>query len=127
MVSPLALIGEARQTFESRRYALAQAIDTARMRSEFAHKTLASEQGLDAAHWSTALTVHGPNLARLLLLPRRFWLAFLPILAVLVDCAELLAVPATPSDTVKKIAALETKLSALEQALLSIQSERRSA
>ena len=125
MIFPLALIGEVRQTFEVRRHALSAAIDEARMQGGFAHKTLAVSQGLDAAHWSMALSVHGPNLARLLLLPKRFWLAFLPLLARLADCAELLVLPSNPIALAHDLVLLQARMAGLERELVALREERR--
>jgi hypothetical protein len=115
-------IGEARLSLANKVVALSQAIAKARMLSELSQKSMAADMGLSDAHLSQQLSTHGPNLARLLLLPNRFWLAFLPLLANLAGCDSLLAPPNTT-----EVASLRAEVAALRQEVLNLAAMRRSA
>ena len=103
MIALFPFIGEARQSLPNKVQAISQTIALSRMGAQLSQKSMAIDMGLDEAHLSQQLNLHGVNLARLLLLPKRFWVEFLPKLAVLADCAELLIVPSNPLEDIARL------------------------
>lgn len=124
-VLPMAFV---RTQSDNRVLWVTKAFHATRAALQVSQKAIAIDLKMDEPHLSKQLNCDGLNLHRLVLLGRVFWRVFLPLLAEIVDCADLLVNPIaaeTARDLAHDVKVLRAELAQAQQDIRQLMAERR--